>query len=155
MSNAKEAWILVVDSEQARLLHATATEHGRVHIDEMSKLATTFLPGEHQRPTQMGQPGGHGASIDHEPARKQAHFARQITAWIAPELTARSITCCNLFAPSHMLGALRSELPAPVARKLREHTRELTKLSPGELAQHPAIAALLTSQQDASGSHMA
>lgn len=150
MSKVSEAWVLVADSEQARLLRATSTQHERVHLDEVAKLATTFQAGEHHRPTRMGHPG-HGSDIGHEPERKQTHFAHQIAAWIAPELITRSIAHCNLFAPSHMLGALRSELPKPVAAKLQEHTAELAQLSPGELAQHPAIAKLLANQVNAAG----
>jgi len=143
MSKVNEAWVLVVDSEQARLLRATSAQNGKVHLEEVTKLATTFQTGEHQRPTRMGQPG-HGPGSDHEPERKQGHFARQLATWIAPELLSRSIARCSMFAPSHMLGALRSELPKPVASKLQEHVGELAQLSPGELARHPGIAALLT-----------
>ncbi|MBP8301580.1 MAG: host attachment protein [Planctomycetes bacterium] len=153
MSNQTEAWVLVVDSEQARLLRATAIQHGRVQIDEVLKLAPTYQEAEHQRPTRLGQPG-HGGASRREPAHEQALFAREISAWLAPELLARSIAHCNLFAPPHLLGALRAELPKPVAAKLHEHAMELANLSPAELAKHPSITKLLASQQDA-GSHMA
>lgn len=142
MNNVSEAWVLVVDSEQARLLRATSSQHGKVHLDEVTKLATSFQASEHHRPTRMGHPG-QGNAEGHEPERKLAHFARQVTAWIAPELVARSIDQCNLFAPSHMLGALRSELPKPVAGKLREHAAELAHMSAADLSKHPSIGKLL------------
>lgn len=142
MKHASEAWVLVVDSEQARLLRASATQYGKVHLEEVAKLATTFQPGEHERPTRMGHPG-HGGAAGHEAERRHAHFARQVAAWIAPELTSRSIASCSMFAPPHMLGALRLELPKPVAGKLHEQAAELAQMSPSELSRHPSIATLL------------
>lgn len=145
MQKPKEKWILVADSERARLLVGTLVAHGRIHLDEMTKLETTFVAGEHHRPSQLAGRGHSAhASFGHEHEEKLAHFARELAAWVEKELAARKVDSCALFAPARFLGALRKELKKPVAQKLSEHEGEITKLSPGHLVEHPAVAAELS-----------
>ena len=145
MLKPKDKWILVADSEHARLLQGTLLAHGRVHLDEKDKIATTFVAGEHHRPSTLS---GHGhsahASFGHEHEEKLAHFARELAKWLEKQLTAHKIETCALFAPARFLGALRKELGKPVAARLTQHDGEITKLTPGQLVDHPAVAAELS-----------
>ena len=134
MSIAKEVWFVVADSEHARLLRARPVQHGRLHVDEVDKLATTFAAGEHQRPTRLGQPG-HMAPTRNEHDEKLAHFARELTRWLERLVAAHTLTRCPVFAPSHMLGALRKtldELRRP-ALTIEEVPRDLVKSTPTKL----------------------
>lgn len=142
MSTGNPAWVVVADGELARLLGASMTQHGKVHLDEAARLASSFVAGDHERPTRMGQPG-HGGASGNEPERKLAHFAKQLAAWVGQEVAARQIARCELFAPSHLLGALRAALPGPLAGKLVMQTGELAQFSIAELTRHPGITALL------------
>ncbi|HLQ38502.1 MAG TPA: host attachment protein [Planctomycetota bacterium] len=144
MPKAKELWFLVADSEHARLLHGTFTSRGSHHVDELSRIATTYQASEHQRPTRMSRPGRAGGP-GHEHEEKVAHFARDVAAWLGKEIDARKVTECTVFAPSHFLGALRKEVPKALAAKLHEQEGEIVKLTPAELAAHPRIAGLLAS----------
>lgn len=85
MGISKEMWLVVADSECARLLRGTATEFGNVHLDEVGKLATTFVAGEHQRPTRLSQPGRSGP-VGQEHELKLAHFVREVAPWLEKEL---------------------------------------------------------------------
>jgi protein required for attachment to host cells len=143
MGNAKEAWLVVADSQSARLLHATVLQQGRVHVDEAGTLQTTFVEGERHRPTRLSQPGRSGP-IGHDHEAKNFHFARELAPWIEQQLRARGIARCPIFAPSHLLGALRQSASRDLAARLVEHEAELARLSAAELAQHPRIAALLS-----------
>jgi protein required for attachment to host cells len=142
MVQTRDAWFVVADQERARLLRATAVRHGHRHVEEIDRLGSTFRPGEHHRPSRLGQPG-HMASTGHEAEERLAHFARELAGWLRTTVAARSMTACPLFAPSHVLGALRRELSQPVAALVREQAVELAGLSAEQLAEHPRIAALL------------
>ncbi len=142
MNTTRELWVVVADRLRARLLHGTATRHGQVHLDEVADLGTDAMASARGRPTRLSQPGRSGPfeqSHEHE----IEHFARQIGAWLATQLPARSIAHCALFAPTHLIGALRQALDPKVAGKVTEHTGELAQMSLDELARHPAIVALL------------
>ena len=142
MANTKELWLLVADSRCARLLRGTAAEHGHVHLDEVGKLATTFVAAEHHRPVRSSQPGRSVPfAQDHE--LENAHFAGELAPWLEKEIKARGITKCALFAPTHLLGAIRKSAGAGLAGKLTEHDGELAQMSTGALAKHPRIVELL------------
>jgi protein required for attachment to host cells len=141
-SKAGEAWFVVADSEQARLLRLTPTMHGRLHVEQVDQLANTFLPGEHHRPTRLGQPGTAPApSREHE--EKLAHFARALATWLQKLVSNHALAACPLFAPPRMLGAMRKAAPKTLAAKLREQEGEFAGLSAAQLAEHPKIKALL------------
>lgn len=142
MPIAKQVWFVVADSERARLLHGTPTQYGRVHVEEVDHLATTFAAGEHQRPTRLGQPG-RMAPEGHEHEEKLAHFARELAPWLERLVLAHTLTSCPVFAPSHMLGALRRETSKALTAKLQEHVCEIAGQSTARLAEHPKITALL------------
>ena len=144
MRNTKELWLIVMDSEIARLLRGTATKHDHVHLDEVGNLATTFDAGEHHRPSRLSEPGRSGP-VGHEHELKTAHFAQQVAQWLEKELPARGIARCALFAPSHLLGALRKSWGKGVADKVTEHAGELARLSRNDLSKHPKVVALMPS----------
>lgn len=137
-----EAWLVVADSEHARLMHVTRTAHDRVHLDEVTKLSTTFQAGEHHRPTRLSQAGRSGP-VGHEHELKTGHFAREVATWLEKELVSRRIAKCTVFAPTHFLGALHPALGKAVAGKVQEEAGELAQFTMADLSRHPRIAALL------------
>jgi len=142
MKSGREFWVVVADSDRARLLHGTSTRHDHVHLDEVTELRTTAVASERQRPTRMSQPGRSGP-FEQGNELEVAHFARQIGSWVDKELSARAIARCTLFAPTHLIGALRKTLSAAVAEKLTEQPGELAQMSLDELSRHPKFVALL------------
>ncbi len=141
MANVKELWVIVADSQCARLLHGTATQHAHLHLDEVGTIATTFVAGEHHRPTRLSEPGRSGPT-GHDHEQKTEHFAREVAPWIEQEMKARGIAGCALFAPSHFLGAMRKAVGKGMAGKVTEHEGELAQLSAGTLSKHPRIVGL-------------
>lgn len=144
MNNDKELWLIVADSEGARLLQGRPMQHEHLHLDEVSKLATTFVGGEHQRPARLSQHGRSGPTPS-EQETKLAHFAREVSPWIDKELSARGIVRCALFAPAHLLGALRKERTKGASDRLTEHEGELAQMPLADLARHPRVVALQSS----------
>lgn len=142
MKTNRELWVVVADNDRARLLHGTATRHDHVHLDEIAGLRTTAVASERQRPTRLSQPGRSGP-IEQDHGLEAEHFAKQIATWIEKELPAREIAHCALFAPTHLLGALRNKLGAAVAGKVSEQPGELAQMSINDLSRHPKIVALL------------
>jgi len=134
-------WFVVLDSMKARLVRGSRTAKGSPHLDEMASLATTFVAGEHHRPDRIAPGRSVGASHEHEEAL--AHFAREIAPWLQKEMTTHAVASCALFAPTHMVGALRKVIAKPLAAKLQEHSLELANLSLAQLAAHPRVQELL------------
>lgn len=137
-------WIVVVDSQKARLLRAARTQKGSPHLEEMAALQNSFVAGEHHRPDRQGAPG-RGGSVGHEHDEKIAHFAREVTPWLHKEFAAHAVAQCALFAPGRTLGALRKVIDKQLAAKLAEHDVELAGLPLAQLGAHPRILALLAS----------
>ena len=142
MPDTKPRCFVVLDIDKARLLRLSRTDRGSAHVDETASLASTFAAGEHHRPDRMGAPG-RSAGTGNEHDEKLHHFARQLAPWLGKELATHGVTTCPLFAPAHMLGALKKELDRALAGKLELHDVELTGLSNGQLATHPRVQALL------------
>ena len=142
MTNTREVWLIVADAKGARLLHGTPTQHEHLHLDEVASLATRFRTGEHQRPTRLSRPG-RSAPIGHEFDLKTTQSAAELAPWVEKELRSRGIARCALFAPSHLIGAMRKSAGKGMADILTEHEGELAQLSNGALAKHPRIVELL------------
>jgi protein required for attachment to host cells len=134
-------WFVVLDSMKARLVRGSRTAKGSPHLDEMASLTTTFVAGEHHRPDRLAPGRSAGTSHEHEEAL--AHFAREVAPWLQKELTARGVASCAMFAPTHMVGALRKVITKPLAALLQEHALELANLPLAQLAAHPRIQELL------------
>ena len=124
-------------------MRGSRTAKGSPHLDEMAALATTFVAGEHHRPDRLAP--GRSAGTGHEHEEMLAHFAREVAPWLQKELSAHAIPNLALFAPAHMLGALRKVFGKALAAKLSEHDLELAGLPNAQLAAHPRIQELLAS----------
>jgi protein required for attachment to host cells len=146
MVKAKELWFVVAGKEKARLLHLSTTRQGSLHVTEVADLASTFQTGEHHRPTRLSMPGS-APGVGHEQEEQVLHFARQLSPWLHQVLTVRSIDECALFAPSHLLGALRKAMSKALAPKVREQDVDLVGLTAGELAGHPKVVELLVDRE--------
>jgi protein required for attachment to host cells len=144
-SERAETWILVADAKRARLLRGALTPQARVHLEEAATLETSWIEHDRGRPAILA--GGKGprpvASIGHEDEEGLRHFARELAAWLERQLAAHHVEDCVVFAPARFLGALRKQVPPRLHASLSEHAGELTHLTPGELARHPAVAGRL------------
>lgn len=83
------------------------------------------------------------APLGHEHEEKLAHFARELATWLQHTLVVHAIGSCPVFAPAHLIGALRQAAPMTLIRKLRECEGELAGLSTAQLAEHPKVKAAL------------
>jgi protein required for attachment to host cells len=143
-SRPTATWILVADSKRARLLRGERTPQSRPHLEEAASLESSWVDHDRGRPNVLASKSPRPlASRGHEEEEEIRHFARELAAWLERQLAAHQIAECTVFAPARFLGALRKEIPSRVHGSLTEHSGELTHLSAGELARHPAIAGRL------------
>jgi protein required for attachment to host cells len=145
-SPSAATWILVADSKRARLLRGGLTPQSRPHLEEVASLESTWVDHDRGRPSILAGTGKNPrpmASRGHEDEEEIRHFARELAAWLERQLAAHQIAGCVVFAEVRFLGALRKEIPSRLEGILTEHAGDLTHLSAGELARHPAIVGRL------------
>ena len=85
------------------------------------------------------------ASSQRAAAAATAWRSRTATLAATHTLSARGIGRCALFAPSHLLGALRKQRTKGAGDRLTEHEGELAQMSLADLARHPRVLALQSS----------
>ena len=136
--------LVVADHQHARLLSCTRLRTGRVHVDLISTLGERWNQDQHKmQPSRGGAPGHNYENLGHTEEERIHRFAKEISAWLAHELAHRPLERLVLFAEPRVMGALRREAPAALQHNWVEHTIDLGKLSEGELAQRPELAAML------------
>lgn len=141
---APSAWIVVADREQARLLEASVTRHGRCHLEQRSDLRSSWEEPEHGRPSPLGGKDGHSyASVGHEEEERVHRFVVEIESWLARMCRERRIETMALYCPAPLLGEIRRRWNKDL--RDRANTRELNiaHLPLSELAHHQAIRALV------------
>lgn len=148
---ADEIWLCVVDEHGGRLLHGAVSEYDRLHIEVKDAILDTWEEHQHGRPAALGERpmpqgeyGGHTfASFTHEDDARRTRFAAEVARWLEDRASTYGIDRVSVFAPDRFLGSLRRAWPPRLAERIDEHHAELTNLDPGDLARHPAIAALV------------
>lgn len=133
-------WILTVDQHAGKLLCLSTGEDHHVRFEESGEITNTHEPHEHGRPSPKKGKGSHQNvpwSHDEEELRKR--YARDVATWLASEVDKQAIMRVVVFAPAHLLGALRREWSPELARRVEEHVGDLSHLSLRELAHHPVI----------------
>jgi protein required for attachment to host cells len=138
-----EAWCLVSDQRLARLLRATRTERGTLHLEEAARVAEEWDDSLHREPASRAGPSGHSyENIGHIPEERLHRFGKQVARWLERELRARDVDRLVLFASERLMGELRQRFPAWVRSRVDERLVDLGHLSPAELARHPALGHL-------------
>ncbi|MCE2881846.1 MAG: host attachment protein [Planctomycetaceae bacterium] len=123
---------------------------GSLHLDPAASLASRW---EHrtvgERPTLLASGRGASAMVHTSDSNRtgsaaemQRRFARDAAEWIATQSAKSGSRRTLVFAPPHLLGLLRDEMPEASAAELLHG--DLVRLSAGELAAHPAVVAALS-----------
>ena len=136
------AWFALADAEHCRLLCCRLTEQGTQHVDECDTLENTFPEHEHLRPQT-------GDGMTHDVEERERRFAGRIVEWLQENAKKHEIDRLVIFAPPHMLGALRKASSRLLAGHLKELEGNLVRLRVGQLAEHPMIRDLLRDTNEA------
>ena len=140
MTDITLPWIVVADRYIARLMEASVTEHGRLHLEERSVITDEWEHNQHGRPSPRAGKDGHSyASEPHEFEERTRRFAREFVDWVKTERDSRKIERLEVFMSSRFLGFVRKQVDAA---PWTTHECDLAQLKPGELAQHRNIEAL-------------
>ena len=136
-------WIAVLDSRAGRLLELSRTPHGRLHLELRDQIRETWEEKQHGRPSLLAGTGRTAAPFAHEDEERLRRFAQEAAAWLGRETQRRGLGQVVVFCGKALLGALRSECPAAVARRLELRGEDFAGLDLVQLAEHPTVKAVL------------
>ena len=141
--------IVLADQRHARLVACKRLQNGRVHLDALSDIAEQWNDRAHDNPPSRTDMAGHAfdnrGHIDEERIHR---FAKDVTQWLGRELPKHPAERVVLFAEARLLGVLRGAASAQLRKSWTEHATDLAKLSEGELALRPEVAALVPVPKD-------
>ena len=136
-----DLWILVVDHRAGRLLRGSLTAQGSAHFAEAGAIASVPAEKQHGRPSPKKGKDGHAyASWRHEAEELRRRHAQAVAGWLAQMVATLGIARVLVFAPAHLLGALRAAWSADLAPRIEEHAGDLNYLTLRELGHHPVLA---------------
>lgn len=142
--------VIVADSNRLASYRPSRSPMGSLHLDPTASLASRWEHRtEEERPTLLASGRGAAAVVHNSDSNRvgsaaemQRRFARDAAEWIAAQSASTGSRRTLVFAPPHLLGLLRDEMPEACAAELLHG--DLVRLSAGELAAHPAVVAALS-----------
>jgi protein required for attachment to host cells len=144
MPNQSRVRFFVVDAGRGRLLECSRTPAGRLHVDEIESIENDHEAYEHGRPSpRAGKSGNTYASGGHESEHQLHRFAKEVAVWIERKSDQLGLEAVSVFSAPRFLGELRKLYGPALARRVREHSADLTHLAAAGLARHPAVEELL------------
>ena len=150
-SGKSPLWLMTADRRSARLLPATWTEHGRLHVEESATLHEQWVESEHGRPSSRSVRDIHGTASEGNETEERTHrFAKEIARWLEQEMETRGIDRIECFCSRKLLGVLRGLLSDGLRQRVFDHATDLAKLTPGELAKHRAVLAAVGAATESS-----
>ena len=141
---SEKYWFLLADSQSARLLRCSVTDHGRCHFDECARFHSDYPEKEHEVTSPIRKRAGmtYGIENGYEPESIK-HFARQLNHSLPDTMSQYQIEYLILIVPSRFLGELRKLLRSDLQRKLDMHRGEWIHLPISKLAEHPVVRDLV------------
>ena len=140
-------WMITADRRTARLLFASVTAHGRLHVEQKADLEEVWDEFEHGRPSgRSARDGLAHTPAGHEEEERTHRFAKQIAHWLRGKVDEFGIERVHAFCAPRILGPLRKALPGALHDRVMDHATDLAQLTPGELAVHHAVVAVQASE---------
>lgn len=138
-----DAWIIVADHYQAKLLGCNATPTGRCHLTEYSSIESPIPDIEFGRPRAMAGMTGHSYAANHRRLEEEyRRFARQLGRWISACMERFGIDKLTAFVPDRSHQDVLAHLRHAYRDRVTLRGENLLKLSHDELCRHPIIAGL-------------
>lgn len=136
--------LAVADARAVRWLQLKRTPAGRLHAEETARLDEHWDEKEHHRPFSLTpHPDGHSyAGLGHVEDERRHRFAKEAARWIGEQASAQRAERVHLFAAPRILGELRKRLAGSLAERVVDAAHDLGRLTAGEIAEHPAVAAI-------------
>lgn len=140
----RRVWVLLCDEGCGRLLSCGPAPLGRCHVEEIDRIENTWEGHEHGRPSPLTGKDGHAyASLGHYMNERLDRFAREVAAWIEPQIRDHGIDRLSVFMAPRFLGAFRKARSEKIESRFEDHRQELVGLDVGELSDHPSICELV------------
>lgn len=139
MKSGESRWMVVVDTRRARLLSLGHTPWGRVRVEERAVLEEHWEEREHHRPSMLSAGGRSFAQPTHEREERRRRFGREAVQWIERQLEQRRIDHAEVLCATSLLGELRHACPDSLAERIGVRACDVARLSPAQLASHPAV----------------
>ena len=146
-------WLVTADGRGATLFSCSHTPKGELHLEPVRSLKNAHEGDhEHHRPSLLGgseRQGGknyasshaapHSVAPGHEVEEGEQRFVKDVKEWLGGATKDLGISRMCVFASPRLLGGLRRHIRASADF----HEAELTHLSTGQLAAHPAVKVAL------------
>jgi protein required for attachment to host cells len=152
MTKASERLLATVDERQARLFRCTPTMRGTWRLEETHSLRSPWEEDhERRRPAILGRGPEtmppHEAAFGHEEEEERRRFARDVADWLRKHAPPSGADPLLVFAAPRFLGLMREGAAELDRVAIRLMESELSRLHPHELAEHPAVVALLSRER--------
>jgi protein required for attachment to host cells len=134
------AWVVLADTQRAKLLACSATERGSLHVEERDAIEHAWVGHEHNRPSPLRGKTDHWYAASHHEAEEDLQrFVRQTLDWLGKTIESRQIARLTVFAPPRLVGGLRKACPDRLAGVLDVQSADLMSLPSEALHTHPLL----------------
>lgn len=138
-----EAWIVLADHYQARLLGCTTTPTGRCHLTEYGSTESPIPDITFDKPSAVSGTAGHSyAERRRRLEEEYRRFARQLGRWMSECIERFDIEHLTVFAPESSHTHVRSHLRKAHRDRVAFRGENLLQLSQDALCRHHLITSL-------------
>jgi protein required for attachment to host cells len=143
-----DAWFVLIDEEQCRLLTCARTKHGRVHVEDLDAFENPWPRPERGRPQALGAMTGHSYASPHHGVGEQLHrFVNDAVTWLERKRGEHAIDHLLVLGPPRLVGELRKASWSQPASFVELREGNLMRLHADELAEHPTITGLVSATE--------
>ena len=141
---ATNAWIVLANDHQARLVTARRTPTGRCHLSEAEAIESPIPAHDRGRPAALNGMNGHSYADNLRTLEEERRrFAKQLSQWLHTLLDQHHIQHLTVFAPSRSIGYLRELIRKEDIAHVDLIDENLMRLPNDALRSHHAVMSVL------------
>jgi len=138
-----DAWVVLADHYQARLLGCTTTPTGRSHLTEYGSTESPIPDIAFDKPSALSGTAGHSYAERHRRLEEEyRRLARQLGRWLSKCIERFDIEHLTEFVPESSHAQVRSHLRKAHRDRVVFRGENLLQLSQDALARHHLITGL-------------
>lgn len=142
-----DAWLLIADHYQARLLGCSETPTGRCHITEYSSIESPIPEIEFGRPYVLAGITGNSYAANHKRLEEEyRRFAKQLGRWINTCISRFQIQELTAFIPDRSHQDVLAHVRHDYRDRVKLRGENLIRLSQDALHRHHLVTELLHKQ---------
>jgi len=139
-----DAWLIIADHYQARLLGCSETPTGRCHITEYSTIESPISDIEYARPCALAGMTGYSYAANHKRLEEEyRRFARQLGRWINTCLSRFRIQELTAFVPVRSHQDVLAQVRHDDRNRVTLRGENLMRLSRDTLCRHRLVSELI------------